>query len=141
MEEAGTTCLNLHQTHAIIQLIRFIADIYDEETVIVTETNLKSGEFEYFGNSNEAHWIYNFSLPLILYSLLFADSAFYGGGACIPALLGTSYLNFLSSHDGFGMRPTEGLLDEAQRQRRKIGWKPMAACFRAARGRWNDKRL
>ena len=33
-----------------------------------------------------------------------------------PALIGTSYLNFLSSHDGFGMRPTEGLLDETQRK-------------------------
>ena len=32
-----------------------------------------------------------------------------------PALEGTAYLNFLSSHDGFGMRPTEGLLSQQQR--------------------------
>jgi sucrose phosphorylase len=120
-KETGTTCLNLRQTHAIIQLVRYIADIYDEETVIVTETNLPNQEnLSYFGNGNEAHWIYNFSLPpLILYSLLFADSSILRRWSMSmpPALMGTSYLNFLSSHDGFGMRPTEGLLDEAQRQR------------------------
>ena len=120
-KETGTTCLNLRQTHAIIQLIRYIADIYDEETVIVTETNLPNQEnLSYFGNGNEAHWIYNFSLPpLILYSLLFADSSILWRWSMSmpPALMGTSYLNFLSSHDGFGMRPTEGLLDEARRRR------------------------
>ena len=67
MEGDGTTCLNLRQTHAIIQLIRYIADIYDEETVIVTETNLPNQEnLSYFGNGNEAHWIYNFSLPPLI---------------------------------------------------------------------------
>ena len=120
-KETGTTCLNLRQTHAIIQLIRYIVDIYDDETVIVTETNLPNQEnLSYFGNGNEAHWIYNFSLPpLILYSLLFSDSSILRRWSMRmpPALSGTSYLNFLSSHDGFGMRPTEGLLDEAQRQR------------------------
>ncbi len=120
-KETGTTCLNLRQTHAIIQFIRYIVDIYDDETVIVTETNLPNQEnLSYFGNGNEAHWIYNFSLPpLILYSLLFSDSSILRRWSMRmpPALSGTSYLNFLSSHDGFGMRPTEGLLDEAQRQR------------------------
>jgi sucrose phosphorylase len=72
----------------------------------------------YFGNGNEAHWVYNFSLPpLVLNSLLFADSeALRSWSMSMPlALEGTSYLNFLSSHDGFGMRPTEGILTESQR--------------------------
>ncbi len=120
-KQTGTTCLNLRQTHAIIQVIRYIVDIYDGDTVIVTETNLPNQEnLSYFGDGNEAHWIYNFSLPpLILYSLLFADSSILRRWSMSmpPALIGTSYLNFLSSHDGFGMRPTEGLLDETQRQR------------------------
>ncbi len=120
-KESGTTCLNLSQTHSIIQLIRFVADIYNNETVIVTETNLPNQEnLSYFGNGNEAHWIYNFSLPpLILYSLLFSDSSVLRRWSMgmPPALTGTSYLNFLSSHDGFGMRPSEGLLDEMQRKR------------------------
>lgn len=120
-KETGTTCLNLRQTHGIIQLIRYIADIYNDETVIVTETNLPNQEnLSYFGNGNEAHWIYNFSLPpLILYSLLFSDATILRRWSMSmpPALMGTSYLNFLSSHDGFGMRPTEGLLDDAQQRR------------------------
>lgn len=119
-KESGTSCLNLPQTHAIIKLIRQITDLYCPQTIIVTETNLPNQEnLSYFGNGNEAHWIYNFPLPpLILHSLLMADATILRRWSMSmpPALEGTSYLNFLSSHDGFGMRPTEGLLDETQRQ-------------------------
>ena len=115
----GSSCLNLPETHAIIKLIRFITDLYDADITLVSETNLPNHEnLSYFGNGNEAHWIYNFSLPpLILNSLLFADSEALRSWSMSmpPALEGTSYLNFLSSHDGFGMRPTEGILTESQR--------------------------
>ena len=30
-----------------------------------------------------------------------------------PALEGTSYINFLSSHDGIGLRPLEGLVSDS----------------------------
>ena len=144
-KETGTTCLNLRQTHAIIQFIRYIVDVYDDETVIVTETNLPNQEnLSYFGNGNEAHWIYNFSLPpLILYSLLFSDSSILRRWSMRmpPALMGTSYLNFLSSHDGFGMRPTEGLLDEAQRQRLLDRLEANGSHFAPRESRWNEKRL
>jgi len=33
-----------------------------------------------------------------------------------PALHGTAYLNFLSSHDGFGLRPIEGILSDEEKQ-------------------------
>ena len=120
-KESGTSCLNLEQTHAIIKLIRMICDQYQDDIIIVTETNLPNQEnLSYFGNGNEAHWIYNFSLPpLILYSLLFADSSILRRWSMSmpPALEGTTYLNFLSSHDGFGMRPTEGLMSDAEREK------------------------
>ena len=31
-----------------------------------------------------------------------------------PAILGTTYFNFLASHDGIGLRPVEGLLSEGE---------------------------
>lgn len=34
-----------------------------------------------------------------------------------PAQLGTTYLNFIASHDGVGLRPTDGLLTEDEKQR------------------------
>ena len=34
-----------------------------------------------------------------------------------PACEGTAYFNFLASHDGIGLRPAEGLLDEQQMRR------------------------
>ena len=30
-----------------------------------------------------------------------------------PAREGNAYLNFISSHDGIGMRPVEGILNES----------------------------
>tara|TARA_A100001037_G_C15053319_1_gene591192 strand:+ start:508 stop:1287 length:780 start_codon:yes stop_codon:yes gene_type:complete len=33
-----------------------------------------------------------------------------------PAQLGTSYLNFIASHDGIGLRPVEGILNNKQTQ-------------------------
>ena len=118
-KKAGTSCLNLPQTHKIIKLIRHIANHYNNDVLVVTETNLPNQEnLSYFGNGNEAHCIYNFSLPpLIIHSLLFSDASTLRRWSMSmpPALEGTTYLNFLSSHDGFGMRPTEGILNDTQR--------------------------
>ena len=120
-KESGTSCVNLKQTHSIIKLIRLICDLHNKNIKIVTETNLPNQEnLSYFGNGNEAHWIYNFPLPpLIINSILFADSTILRNWSMSmpPALEGMSYLNFISSHDGFGMRPTEGLLDDEQRSK------------------------
>ena len=120
-KRSGTSCLNLSQTHAIIKLIRYICDTYAGDVVIVTETNLPNQEnLSYFGNGNEAHWIYNFPLPpLLLHTLLTGDSNALRCWAMSmpPALLGNSYLNFLASHDGFGLRPTEGLLNDVEREK------------------------
>ena len=118
-KKIGTRCINLDKTHEIVRLFRTLLTYLSPKAILVTETNTPAREnVSYFGNANEAHWIYNFSLPpLILNSLLFADSEALRSWSMSmpPALEGTSYLNFLSSHDGFGMRPTEGILTESQR--------------------------
>lgn len=66
-KEAGSSCLNLDQTHEIIRLLRTLIEYYKPGTIIITETNIPNREnLSYFGNANEAHIIYNFSLPPLL---------------------------------------------------------------------------
>ena len=117
-KQTGTTCLNLSQTHEIIKLLRDIVDQLDKNLIIVTETNLpKQENLSYFGKNDEAHWIYNFSLPpLIVNTFLFEDSVALTKWSMKmpPAQLGNAYLNFIASHDGIGMRPAEGVLSDKE---------------------------
>ncbi len=111
----GSNCVNLDQTHAIVRLIRVFTEKLDPNSLIVTETNLPFHEnLSYFGNSDEAHLIYNFSLaPLIINTLIKGNSnAFRRWSMGMPpSRLGSSYINFLANHDGLGLRPLEGILN------------------------------
>ncbi len=112
----GTNSINLPQTHEMIRLLRLMIEHYAPESVIITETNIPNQEnLTYFGNANEAHLIYNFSLPPLLINSLVTGNFSHLKKWLMsmpPAQQGTTYLNFLASHDGIGLRPTEGLLSE-----------------------------
>ena len=120
-KKEGTNCINLPETHSIIRLIRLIVENYSPNSIIITETNIPSHEnLSYFGNNNEAHCIYNFSLAPLLIHAIISGSSFYlkkWSRSMPPAQLGNAYLNFLSTHDGIGMRPLEGIIpfDEQNR--------------------------
>ena len=120
-KELGTRCINLPQTHNIIRLIRLIIDRFYNKTLIITETNIPSHEnLTYFGNNNEAHCIYNFSLAPLLIHAVVSGNSFYlkkWSRGMPPAQENNSYLNFLSTHDGIGMRPVEGILPENEIQK------------------------
>mgnify|MGYP000374462795 FL=1 len=115
-KEIGTPCIHLPQTHAIVQLFRVLCDFAVEPVLLLTETNVPNIEnLSYFGNRNEAHAVYNFSLPpLILHALMSgtAEHLHRWQVAMPPAQLGCTYLNFTASHDGIGMRPAEGILPQ-----------------------------
>ncbi|TKB47735.1 alpha-amylase [Ferrimonas sediminicola] len=117
-KEPGSNCLNLTQTHEIVRLLRTLVSFYDPRILLITETNIPNREnLAYFGNGNEAHAIYNFSLPpLLLHTLLTGDcnALKLWQMSMPPAQMGTTYLNFIASHDGIGLRPVEGLLDDKQ---------------------------
>ncbi len=119
-KEVGTPCINLPQTHRAIRLIREILQMLNPSVALITETNLPNREnLSYFGNRNEAHMIYNFSLPpLIVNALLQGKSEHLKTWmmSMPPALYGCAYLNFTASHDGIGLRPTEGLLTDHEYQ-------------------------
>ncbi len=111
-----SNCINLDQTHAVVRLIRTIIKNINANSLIVTETNLPFHEnLSYFGNSDEAHIIYNFSLaPLIINTLIKGDSTAFRRWSMSmpPAKIGNSYINFLATHDGLGIRPLEGILNK-----------------------------
>ncbi len=115
-KEPGTNCLNLNQTHEMVRLLRSLIEHAAPDAILITETNIPLREnLAYFGNANEAHLVYNFSLPpLLLNALVSGDSSALNRWMMgMPAAQdGTTYFNFIASHDGIGLRPAEGLLDD-----------------------------
>ena len=114
----GTPCVHLDQTHEIIKLLRLLIEHKNPRAVVLTETNVPNREnLTYLGNANEAHVIYNFSLPPLLVNALITGSCRHLKTWMMsmpPAQNGTAYLNFIASHDGIGLRPAEGLLQEKE---------------------------
>lgn len=112
----GTNCLNLEQTHEVVRLLRTLVEHALPGALLITETNIPNREnLSYFGNANEAHCVYNFSLPPLLLNTLVTGDCNYlkmWMMSMPPAQNGTAYFNFIASHDGIGLRPAEGLLSE-----------------------------
>ncbi|QAS53570.1 alpha-amylase family glycosyl hydrolase [Halobacillus litoralis] len=119
-KESGTTSIHLPQAHAIIQLWNTIINAFQPNTQIITETNVPHKEnISYFGNgTDEANMVYQFTLPpLVLYSFMKHDAAKLTEWAKTISKVSdqATYFNFLASHDGIGMRPTEGILEEEEK--------------------------
>jgi sucrose phosphorylase len=117
-KRSGTTCINLPEAHDLVRLLRALIEWVQPDAIIITETNVPNIEnLAYFGQRDEAHCIYNFALPpLLIHTLVEADSSRITRWlmSMPPAILGTTYFNFLASHDGIGLRPVEGLLSEGE---------------------------
>lgn len=139
-KKAGTSCINLPETHEMVRLLRTLIEHARPDAVIITETNIPNKEnLTYFGNGNEAHCIYNFALPPLLVNTLITGNCQYLQQWMMsmpPAQNGTAYFNFIASHDGIGLRPTEGLLSEQeisqlvttmQKFGGKISWRTITA--------------
>ncbi|MDX1517305.1 MAG: sugar phosphorylase [Woeseiaceae bacterium] len=118
-KEPGTSSLHDQRTHEIVKLLRTLVEFHDPSVMLITETNVPNRDnLTYFGNANEAHAIYNFSLPpLLIHSLLTGNCRHLKTWmmSMPPARHGTAYLNFIASHDGIGLRPTDGLLSPGER--------------------------
>ena len=114
----GTSSINLPQTHEVVRLLRTLIESVEPKAIIITETNIPNTQnLTYFGNANEAHGIYNFSLPPLLLNTLLTGNCLYLKRWLMsmpPPQDGTMYFNFLASHDGIGLRPVEGLLSDVE---------------------------
>lgn len=110
----GTTSIHLPETHEMVKLLHTLLAARAPDVSIITETNVPDRENRtYFGNSDEAHLIYNFTLPpLVIDGVLNgrADRLVEWMDTAPPPPPGTTLFNFLASHDGIGVRPAEGFL-------------------------------
>jgi len=119
-KQLGTSCAHLPQTHELVKLLRDVCDAACPHVLLLAETNAPHREnVAYLGSGgDEAQVIYNFCLPpLVLWSLHRGDATRLTRWAAGLAPLGgrATYLNVTATHDGIGMRPTEGLLSEPER--------------------------
>jgi sucrose phosphorylase len=102
-------------------LLREIGTYANPRVIILTETNVPNPDnWSYFGQDDEAHMVYQFTLPpLILYTLFSGNSQYLTNWAesIPPTGKNKTFLNFTASHDGIGVRPLEGILPNNEIQR------------------------
>jgi glycosidase len=115
----GTPCIHLEKTHLLVKLFRAIANLVAPGTVIITETNVPHKDnISYLGNGHdEAQMVYQFSLPpLVLHAIHFGSGRALRQWASSLDLSGngTTFFNFLASHDGIGLNPARGILSEVE---------------------------
>lgn len=134
----GTDCLHRPETHEVVKLFRDILEIVAPEVLLLTETNVPHAEnVSYFGGGDEAHMVYQFSLPPLTLHALATGNARYltqWAAALAPPPKGCTFFNFTASHDGVGMRPVEGILPQEEKDKliqhvqaagAKINWRTM----------------
>lgn len=113
-KQLGTSSIHDARTHETVRLWHTLLAHRAPRAALITETNVPNREnLSYLGSGDEAHLVYNFSLPpLVVDALLGGDaSTITRWLADLPSLpIGTALFNFLTSHDGIGVRPAEGLL-------------------------------
>jgi glycosidase len=119
-KQAGTTCIHLPGTHGVVRIWRAIVDAIAPGVLLLTETNVAhTDNIQYFGDgANEANMVYQFALPpLVLHAFVTGRAATLGSWAAGigPVSPTATWFNFLASHDGIGIRPTAGILTDADR--------------------------
>jgi len=115
-KESGTTCLHLSKAHLIVKVLRIKLSSLLSEGVLITETNVPQKEnLSYLETEDEAHMAYNFPLPPLLLEAVVTSRAdilnnWIYNWPMLPE--NTTLFNFTASHDGVGLRPLEGLMNE-----------------------------
>ncbi|MCB9358919.1 sugar phosphorylase [Candidatus Woesearchaeota archaeon] len=117
-KKLGTSCFHMEETHEAVKLLRDIAEYVAPYAAIITETNVPYKEnISYFGKGDEAHMVYQFSLPpLVLDAFNREDSShlkeLYSKLTKLPK--GNLFFNFLASHDGIGVLGAKGYLSDSE---------------------------
>jgi glucosylglycerate phosphorylase len=118
-KKAGTSCINLPQTHQLVRIMRAVVEEAAPGTKLVAEANVAHSEnVAYLGNgSDEAHLVYSFPLPALVLHTLHSGNAealsrWVAGLETIPSR--ATFVNFLASHDGVGLNPVRDLLSQRE---------------------------
>ncbi|MEA2086497.1 MAG: sugar phosphorylase [Candidatus Caldatribacteriota bacterium] len=118
-KKLGTSCINLKETHYVIQLIRAILDEIFPGTLLLTQTNVPHKEnISYFGNGyDEVQLVYQFALPLLVLHTFYAGDA----SRLLKWAFGvknvsdkTAFFNVLATHDGLGVVPVKAILTDRE---------------------------
>ena len=115
-KEPFTPCIHRPEAHQIVALLRLLQEQHCPGGVVVTETNVPEQEnLSYLQPGNEAHLAYNFPLPPLLLEAALSErtdllNSWLQRWPALPPH--TGLLNFTASHDGVGLRPLEGLMEE-----------------------------
>jgi glucosylglycerate phosphorylase len=123
-KEIGTPSIHLPQTHSVIKVLRAVLDEVAPTTLLITETNVPHVDnISYFGDllpgtdrTDEAQMVYQFPLaPLAAHTFLTGSSLRLRDWA--QGLESSQpFLNFIASHDGIGLMPARGLLEQGEIQ-------------------------
>jgi len=118
-KEIGTSCMHHPKTHAIVQLYRAILNEIAPHVILLTETNVPHKEnISYFGNGmDEAHMVYQFTLPPLTLDAYIRENASHltEWASSLPEINSHyTFFNFMSSHDGIGILPARGYLEEEE---------------------------
>jgi len=96
-KEAGTSSIHLPQTHRVIQLIRAALDMVVPHVILITETNVPHEQ-------NVLHSLHSGS----------AEALQQWAASLKTPSAQTTFFNFTASHDGIGLQPAQGLLNDAE---------------------------
>jgi len=114
-KEINTNCIHLPQTHQLIKLMREVVGYLNPSIMLLTETNVPHEDnISYFGNGDEAHMVYNFTLPpLLAFSILneTTEKLSKWVSQLVVPYKSVCYFNFLASHDGVGVMPVHDILN------------------------------
>ena len=118
-KEIGTSCMHHPKTHAVVQLYRSVLNEVAPHVILLTETNVPHKEnISYFGGgSDEAHMVYQFTLPPLTLDAFVRENASHltDWAMSLPPINGEhTFFNFMSSHDGIGVLPARGFLNETE---------------------------
>ena len=119
-KQSGSTSIHLPQTHQLIAVLASVVRSAFPGVLVVSEVNVPHVEnLTYLGTQAqpESDLIYQFTLaPLILNAVATGDVeplVAWANSLRLPRR-GVSFLNFLASHDGVGVRPAEGLVSSIE---------------------------
>ncbi len=122
-KKIGTNCIHLKETFLFIELFREILSWANPNIKVLVEANVPQKENKKYLKVSDL--VYNFALaPLVIHS-------FFTGSVeklvfHINSLKEKDYLNVLSTHDGFPLRPVENILsskkiNELVRKTKELG--------------------
>ena len=114
-KEPHTSCVNLAKTHQIVKLFRRILQYVAPYAMLLTEANFPYKEnISYFGEGDEAHMVYQFSLPPLVLDAFARKDSHYIQELARKTREDLLFFDFLASHDGIGLLGAKGILTEEQ---------------------------